>query len=269
VNDMDRIQCATYARLPVFTRRVERAQAIVAEALATMRRPYMAFSGGVDSTVVLDLVLAQAPDTPILWGDDGYDLPDTLAFLRRVEDERWVNIQRIRCLGPWRDWCEEMGRPDLADDPAARAAWGNPPIWQATTTDLKTYAPQVGYDGVFLGLLGTARKAGGESRARSLALRGGARPLYQVAREGGVWHCSPLASWGKQDVWGYIISRGLAYNTAYDTLARLGVPLERRRVAPLTTYRVAHYGMFTYIRAGWPDTFNRFATIFPSVRQYS
>lgn len=273
LSEMDRIQCQLYSRLPVFARRVARAEAIVAEALATMPHPYVAFSSGADSQVVLDMVLRAAPHTDVCWGDDGWDFPESLAFVKAAEDHWWFTLKRIRCLNPWRDWCDEMERPDLAEQPDAlehgQPVWGNPRIWHATARSLALDATDQGYGGVFLGLLGTQRKAGGESTARWRQLRGGSRPLYQVAGEGGMWHCSPLASWTKQDVWAYIVSRGLPYNVTYDKLAALGVPLEQRRVAPLTCYRVNQFGSQTLVRRGWPSLHNRLAAIFPAVRQYS
>lgn len=156
-----------------------------------------------------------------------------------------------------------MARPDLADDPAAVAAWGNPQRWDATRTSVQHEEHQQGYTGVFLGMLAK------ESRTRAYALHSGYRTLYRVQSEAGMWHCCPLASWDKRDIWAYVVSRHLSYNAAYDTLAALDVPLERRRVAPLTCFRTAHYGSVVTLRRGWPVLYNQLAETFPCVRVFA
>lgn len=264
-----------YAELPAFQRRVAVAQDVIAEALALRpeRGPfYVAFSGGADSLCVLDMVrkTEAGRSLDVLFGDDGYDFLENLQFLSATEARYGFRLKRIRSLDPWRSWCLEMGRPDLAEAPDTPGAWGNPPIWDDTWRSLTKDAPLHGYGGVFLGLLGRRRKEGGESSTRWRILHGGNRPLYQVASEHNIWHCSPLALWGKRDVWAFIASKNLPYNPVYDKLAELGIPLEQRRVAPLTCYRVLQYGSHGYaLRAGWPDLHNKLAAVFPMIRAFS
>lgn len=156
-----------------------------------------------------------------------------------------------------------MDRPDLADDPAALEAWGNPHTWDDTWHTLTRDAGAHGYDGVFLGMLAT------ESRSRAYQLHDGHRPLYRVKSEQGIWHCSPLASWTKRDIWAYVVANDVPYNPVYDRLAELGVPLARRRVAALTCFRVQQFGSVAVLRSGWPDLYNRLAATFPHVRAYA
>lgn len=58
-----------------FKRRLEQALLRVSIALAQGQRPYVAFSGGKDSTVVLALVHAVRSDVSLLWSDDELELP--------------------------------------------------------------------------------------------------------------------------------------------------------------------------------------------------
>lgn len=257
-----------YARRPAFERKVAQAHETIAQALSLpLEQPfYIAFSGGVDSTVVLDMVLQHAR-IEVCWGDNGWDFPETLQFLSETEARYGLHIKRYRTVESFQDWCREMGRPDLAEDYDAPDAWYNPRVWDATWLLKDTSFD--GYSGVFLGLLGTRAKKGGESRTRFLQLQGGKHPLYQVASDRNTWHCSPLAHFTKWDVWAYVASRQLAYNPVYDTLAALGVPLERRRVAELTCYRVVQYGSHSMIRQGWPDLYHCLCATFPSVRALS
>lgn len=265
----ERLQSQLHARLPAFASKAARAESVIADALAIPDvRWYVAFSGGVDSTVLLDLVLRQCPDVVVIWGDNGWDVPDTLAFLDTTQARMGRPIIRARTIESFQDWCREMDRDDAAADPDLPGVWGNPCGSWDFTWSLKDTSFD-GYSGVFLGLLGTKGKDGGESTRRFIQLRGGHHALYQVASDRDTWHCSPLASWTKYDVWAYIASRNLPYNAAYDTLARLGVPFARRRVSELTCYRAAQYGSHVWLKHGWPDLWNRFAAVFPAVRQFA
>lgn len=263
MDSRERLQHELHAKTKGFQAKVDRAHEVLRAAFALDRHPfYCAFSGGIDSTVLLHL-LAQYPwQVPVRWSDDGFDFPETIQFLAESEARYGFRLHRTRNFSAWQAWCVEMGRPDLCYDPEAVAAWGNPHRW-----DDERYTPMhqeqhMGYGGVFLGLLAS------ESNARLYTLKGGARPLYQVKSEGGMWHCSPLASWTKRDVWGYIVSRDVPYNPVYDRLATLGVPLDKRRVAPLTCFRTLQFGSASVLKSGWPEVYNRLAATFPLVRSY-
>lgn len=263
MDEMERVQHELHARLPAFQRKLDWTRQIIEDALTKMEHPYIAFSGGIDSTVLLDMLYTPGYRLPVLWGDDGFDFPETLQFLKDCEERYGFTLRRVRSLDPWRTWCEEMGCPDLGYDPESLAAWGNPRVWHHTWHTLTRDAgPRGGYGGVFLGMLAA------ESRTRGYALKGGNKPLYQVKSEGGMWHCSPLASWTKRDVWAHVVSRNLAYNGVYDRLAELGIPLEHRRVAALTCFRVMQYGSHQALKQGWPDLYNRLTALFPMVRAF-
>lgn len=264
---LERLRFQAHAQRPAFQRRVAEARAVISEALQVATpesRPwYLAFSGGSDSTVLLDMIRTMDIHIDVIWGDDGWDYPETLAFLHDTELAYGYTLYRVRSLGPWASWCREMGRPELAKAPDTPGVWGNPPVWDYPRGHSDIYG------GVFLGLLGTRRKDGGESWVRHYQLRGGHRPLYPVQAECGVWHCSPLATWTKEDVWAYLISRNVSYNPVYDRLIALGVPLEHRRVAPLTCFRVMQFGSHAILRQGWPDMYNRLSAIFPRIGSMS
>jgi 3'-phosphoadenosine 5'-phosphosulfate sulfotransferase (PAPS reductase)/FAD synthetase len=65
----DRERFLLWSRLGLHRRRVARAEAIVREALERMKNPYVAWSTGKDSTVVLDLVRRFKPDVPVVYLD--------------------------------------------------------------------------------------------------------------------------------------------------------------------------------------------------------
>lgn len=259
---LERLQHQSHARTRLFARKVEEARRIIDEAMQTGARFYQGYSSGSDSLVVLDMLSQAGYSIDARWSDDGFDFPATLTFLSETETRYHFRLHRTRNMHSWRLWCVEMGRPDLCDDPAALAAWGNPHVWNDTRTEA-THQEYHDYGGVFLGLLAS------ESAARRYVLHGGSRALYRVKSEGGMWHCSPLASWTKSEVWAYLISRGVPYNPVYDALAELGVPLEQRRVAPATCYRVLQFGSGSLFKQLDISLYNKMAALFPHMRVYN
>jgi phosphoadenosine phosphosulfate reductase len=191
---------------------------------------YVAFSGGKDSTVVLDLVLAANPSIDICWYDDGWDYPETLEFLEATEARLGKHILRVT-YPPEHLWA---GADPDREHPS----------------DMLAHEINDRYASVFLGL--RAQESG--MRRWLFAGRG-----YLYWHKGDKqWHCCPIYDWSVADVWAYIAEHELPYNAVYDRLAELGVPLEQRRVGPLTAGRAYRFGAMAILHRGWPFLFNRF-----------
>ncbi len=76
--------------------KVEEAKHIIREALTRCLKPYVAFSGGKDSTCVLRLVLEQKPDVLVLHWDYGpYYIPRWLEQ-EFIENARKIGAKNIR-----------------------------------------------------------------------------------------------------------------------------------------------------------------------------
>lgn len=266
MREIERFQFTMHAKSSVFQKRLERAKSIVDKALALNVQGYIAFSGGVDSTVVLDLVLKVQPHFPVYWIDDGADYEETLQFVEDTGIHYNTKIHYIRGVKAWGQWCCELGRPELIGSPMDDA-WLNPlRSWDGHWLSDAQYAKMLHEKDmqlVFMGMMAC------ESRSRSITLQKGYRPLYQRG-EFHEWSCNPLASWLKQDVWAYIVSRNIPYNPIYDKLAELDLPLEQRRVGPLTCFRIMQYGTHGYIlKSVASEMYNKLSAMFPKIREYS
>lgn len=236
-----------YARTSgVFAKRVREAREIISRALAVSSHPYVAFSGGKDSTVMLHLVREQRPETVAVYSHDEYTLPETDEYLASVPGVSMF-ASHVRHAAWFCAWDDPSLLPDGVE-------WIEKERLTQDATQL--YVWTHGYDGSFVGL-----RAEENSRRRVAIKQRGT--LYRPASWRGVWVCLPLAWWTWRDIWAYIVQNGVPYNRAYDRMSEMGIPRREQRIGPFANARALPFGQLDILRRGWPDEFNRFAARFP------
>lgn len=183
-----------WASTDEYLERLAEARSIISDAIKKYSRPYVAYSGGKDSTCVLALVLEQIPNVEVIHWDYGpYYIP------RRLEDEfirnaQGIGAKHVRVLTS--DLYVKLGRN-------ARGVLGREFLgkWQYRLME-------EGFDLAFVGL-----------RAEESLKR---RRRIKAGDEAGVIpECWPIKSWKWQDVWAYIWSNNLPYASIYDQYAAL------------------------------------------------
>lgn len=171
--------------------RVREAEDVIREAFDRHLRPYVAFSGGKDSTVMAHMVLQHRPSTTVLHWDYG------AAYVPDPIHEEILGIARhmgARLRLETSPLYEQQGRQAVGVLGKHMIGWLLPKL------------AREGYDASFVGL----RSA--ESGKRRRRINSG-RSLSDI-RE--YW---PMASWSWLDVWAYIVSHGLPYLSVYDQTA--------------------------------------------------
>lgn len=234
---------ATYARSGWHRDAVRRATARVALALETIERPYVAFSGGKDSLVVMALALDADPTVPVVWADDELELPGSEAYIPHVVGGLGGTLTIVQ------GWAQHAGWFD---------PWRNPPFWREPLPDMRWIGQRMepwsrdvgGYDGVLLGLRhdeSHGRRIGGK-RFHAGAIGGAIAPPHwsKRTRQHTSW---PISDWRLEDVWAFIAERELDYHPAYDVMTAVGVAREKQRVGPMPL------ADGWALRDCWPDTF--------------
>ena len=183
-----------WSRTEQHARALHDARVIIERALESAQKPYIAYSGGKDSTVMTHLVLQYAPDTMVLHWDYGR------AFV--PEPIQREILRNARLIGVWNLRIEtsplyaKLGR--RAQNVLGRHLIGR----------LLPQLAREGYDLAFVGL----RKQESPKRTRRLRAN---KPLSIIPE----YH--PLANWDWRDVWAYIVTHNLPYLSLYDQRAEL------------------------------------------------
>ena len=166
---------------------------------------YVAFSGGKDSVVTLDLVQKALPHNSfkVLFGDTGMEFPDTYETVAFIEKQcKQDDISFIRAKSKYKP-CETW------------AKFGPPATVNRWCCSVHKTAPQI------LAL----REATGIHNFTGMAFIG-VRANESIARSGydyislgekhkGQWSCNPILDWNSAELYAYIYSENLYLNKAY------------------------------------------------------
>lgn len=206
---------------------------------------YVSFSGGKDSTVLLDLVRNLYPDVPAVFADTGLEYPEIRKFIKTIDNVIWIKPKI-----PFTQVIQEYGYPVLSK----RTAYKIRRIRKAKKDSLTYNYYMTGYDskgnyspmtkmpdkwkhlidsdikisdqccdimkkepmeryvkesGRFP-IMGTMA-SDGESRNADYLKRG--CNVFQEQKSQG----RPMSIWHDTDVWEYIKTRNLPYSKIYDT----------------------------------------------------
>jgi 3'-phosphoadenosine 5'-phosphosulfate sulfotransferase (PAPS reductase)/FAD synthetase len=183
-----------WSRTEQHTRALHEARAIIERALESAQKPYIAYSGGKDSTVMAHLVLQYAPDTMVLHWDYGRAFVPEPIQREILRNARLIGAQNLRIETS--TLYTKLGR--RAQNVLGRHLIGR----------LLPRLVREGYDLAFVGL----RKQESPKRARRLRAN---KPLSTIPE------CHPLADWDWRDVWTYIVAHKLPYLSLYDQRAEL------------------------------------------------
>lgn len=234
------------ARSSVFQRRVQEAQANIQMMFAVCGNPYVAFSGGKDSAVLLHLVLSVSE-------------PPVITRTLTSGETRLLHGNWDAVFAAWKlRHQERLVMEEVLIDRVFSEEWKHADFHtqrKAGKGDIITALPGT-HDGVFLGLRSE------ESKARRMANRKGALRQYVPTRKdalAGQWSCNPLAWWKTRDVAAYVVLHDLPMLSEYE---RSG--FDARTTARLTGDSLRQNG-FQALRLRDPAGYNRLMVRFPEL----
>jgi phosphoadenosine phosphosulfate reductase len=243
---------------------------------------YVAFSGGKDSLITLDLARAAEPNVPVAFFDSGFEFPETYRYLAGLIAEwglgrqfHWIparhtTLEVLHATAAWdHHRPQPETRPDLREiliaEPSRRAhqAHGPGELWGVRAQESRGRAALY------------ARALRAETAARCSPACCPDQVRVRRAQHGGVIRRAdgtvaygPVWNWTTDDIWAYIARRRLPVNPVYAKLRSLGAPEHFLRVSHMLDGGRLEHGRVTWLRRGWPGLFDELACVLPRIREY-
>jgi phosphoadenosine phosphosulfate reductase len=192
---MDKIWRETFkiwSKIEEYQKRIEESKKIIAEAFQRYKRPYVAYSGGKDSIVMLHLVLQQNQDIDIWHWDHGRAL-----MPRKIERKLIKNAYAIGAKNLLIKSAKALDKEE--------ARWNYKFWYKSFFGILNRVSKDRDWDGLFIGI----RHEESLKRKR------------QYKKTFINQSCYPLLNLTWKDVWAYIISNNLPYPAMYDIYAEI------------------------------------------------
>jgi 3'-phosphoadenosine 5'-phosphosulfate sulfotransferase (PAPS reductase)/FAD synthetase len=200
---------------------------------------YIAFSGGKDSTVLLDLVRQMYPDTPAVFHDTGLEYPEVRDFVKTLDNVTWTKPKIT-----FKEVIEKYGYPFPSKEQAQFIH-----EYRTTKSEKLRHKRLHGREKDGLGAISlkwrylvnapfmvsdrccmVMKKRPAHAYEKSTGRRGyigtmaadsfprQTQYLQHGCNSFNAKHAvsTPLAVWLEEDIWGYIRTRGLAYSKIYD-----------------------------------------------------
>ena len=245
----------------------------------------VSFSGGKDSTCCLELARKAAKHmgvgkVTVIMNDEEICYPGTYEYAERVANQKDIDFH----------WCymnNANPNPFNRDQPYwwafdptvdeskwvrkypdfAKKISRTTDLYDLCTLDQLPHFPTKNgidlYDVVGIRVQESPKRAMALASMQGNYITGKDFPPEKGYRE--IRNAWPIYDWRDGDVWKAIRDNGWDYNSAYDTMFKMGVPASGMRIAPITLNGAAIAQLSLAMRA-WPHWFDRVAERIPGIR---
>lgn len=244
---------------------------------------YVSFSGGKDSTAVLDLARRVDPAIPVVWFDSGLEFPETRTYITNLAHHWHLNLHIEPAQPSLLDMLHtsavfDLDRPtghlpDLqricVQEPAARAhaRFGPGSLWGVRAHE--SNGRRIAY--------ATALRTEIARHCHHCCTPHPSPPSHEQRRQhGGIIHrrdgtttYGPIWDWTLTHTRAYLHHRRIPLNPIYAKLQALGVPPAQQRVNAALDLTHLEHGRIVWLQHGWPTFYNTLATAMPRLRDYT
>lgn len=249
-----------HANQPVYKKHKKQAIELVKNALIAQKGTWVvSYSGGKDSTVLLDLCVKAGWKGPLLYiYYSKYENPEeNLKMIEWATKHYGLELHQVDAPGEIYTY-RQIGHFFIlpsTDEERKAVAKTNREYKGA----VNKYVKKQDWIGQFIGM----RIDESGQRKQTLGCRG---PLY-FAKTRGTWTCCPIYRWSGKDIWAYIVENDLPYEPVYDLE---GEDRERLRNEPtfFVTEAIWRYGAAQVVKRHHAKLFNELAAEFPEIRQF-
>lgn len=229
-----------YSHLKSHQNKVIKSIDIIRRYLEQCNNPYLSWSTGKDSTVVLSLLrlIDKEMKVPVIHFDLGVELPGTDEYKKRFKNITTYSSEKtiIQMMNEYGFECNEARKSNLLDDIISK----------------------FDYDGHMMGLRYD------ESSARKNLYKLG----HTYKKNNGLLVCNPIYNWNLNDIFAYLISSNIPIHPHY--YKKSSQPLEQRRVGGYLSSRNrgSEFGRFYWFKEQYPNEFLELSKNFPKINNY-
>ncbi|MBX3045127.1 MAG: hypothetical protein KIT33_15185 [Candidatus Kapabacteria bacterium] len=245
------------------------------ELYSSGHRVIVSFSAGKDSGICLELAILAAQMTnnlpvEVVMRDEEIMFPGTFEYAERVAQRPEVKFYWFYANQPIVNIFNRKSPYFWVFDPLLP-----PDKWVRTPPEFAIKIPEQNIQGIvseerfppaegkkLITILGLRTD---ESMLRKMGLMSSKSFVTKRKTDWGAYYARPIYDWTDRDVWKAIYDNKWDYNSAYDTMHRLGVSRLHLRIAPPTLAAAGVNSLGLAARA-WPQWFDKVCQRLPGVR---
>lgn len=274
-----------YVGKNVLTAAIERVRQVYEDG----HRVVVAFSGGKDSTAILEVTILAAKqlginEVEVQFIDEEIVYPGTQEYVERTANRKGIKFHWVVLNHPNINVCNRENPYWYAYDPwLEKEKWMQiPPDNHETmdeidlynVTNINRFPSPPGKD--LMSIVGIRTS---ESGKRYLVLagmhgryittyRGNPKPILRKNADGtvnGARNVWPIYDWTVGDLWKAVKELKWDYDKAYDTMARMGVAVKLQRIAPVG-FNESSNRLLKMMQGAWPDWVDKVCERLPGTR---